>query len=158
MLVVDDNAINRQYLQGVLSSWGMKPAVAASAAAALAALEASRLRAEPFRLVLLDAHMPDGDGFSVVERMRDDPSCADVTIILLASDLGGGDLRRCRELGIARHLVKPITPSELFNAVVEAVGAGSSPAPAAPSEASRDPHPAGRSGCWWPRTIASTSW
>jgi CheY-like chemotaxis protein len=113
----------------------MNPAVAAGAAAAWTALEASRLRAEPFRLLLLDAHMPDGDGFSVVERMRDDPSCADVTIILLASDLGGGDLRRCRELGISRHLVKPITPSELFNAVVEAVGGGSSPAPAAAGEA-----------------------
>jgi CheY-like chemotaxis protein len=134
VLVVDDNAINRQYLQGVLTSWGMKPAVVGSAATALAALEASRLRAEPFRLVLLDARMPDEDGFSVAERMRDDPSCADVSIILLASDLGAGDLRRCRELGISRHLVKPITPSELFNAVVEAVGAGSSPATAAPTE------------------------
>jgi len=134
VLVVDDNAINRQYLQGMLTSWGMKSAVAGSAATALAALEASRLRAEPCRLVLLDARMPDGDGFSVVERMRDDPSCADVSIILLASDLGGGDLRRCRELGISRHLVKPITPSELFDAVVEAVGAGSPSAPAAVTE------------------------
>jgi CheY-like chemotaxis protein/anti-sigma regulatory factor (Ser/Thr protein kinase) len=122
VLVVDDNDTNRRFLRGLLTSWGMQPSVSDGAMTALAALRSARLTGEPFGLVLLDGHMPGVDGFALVELMRDDPTFADLTIMLLTSDLGSGDLKRCRDLGIARHLVKPILPSELLDAVLRTLG------------------------------------
>jgi CheY-like chemotaxis protein/HPt (histidine-containing phosphotransfer) domain-containing protein len=56
--------------------------------------------------------------------------------MLLTSDVMSGDLARCRTLGVARHLVKPFTPSELLNAVLLALG--QSIEPAAPSAPARE--------------------
>jgi len=90
--------------------------------AALAALEQARAAGRTFHLVLLDARMPDLDGFAVAERIRQEPALAGVTVMLLTSDVMSGDLARCRTLGVARHLVKPFTPSELLDAVLLALG------------------------------------
>src|SRR4030095_2683100 len=72
--------------------------------------------------------MPDLDGFAVAERIRHEPVLAGVTVMLLTSDVMSGDLARCRALGVARHLVKPFTPSELLNAVLLALGPSMEPA------------------------------
>jgi len=66
--------------------------------------------------------MPDLDGFAVAERIRQELGLAGVTVMLLTSDVMSGDLARCHQLGVARHLVKPLTPSELLNAVLLALG------------------------------------
>jgi len=80
--------------------------------------------------------MPDLDGFAVAERIRQEPALAGVTVMLLTSDVMSGDLARCRALGVARHLVKPFTPSELLDAVLLALG--QSIETAAPSSPARD--------------------
>jgi CheY-like chemotaxis protein/HPt (histidine-containing phosphotransfer) domain-containing protein len=95
---------------------------------ALAVLERARAAGRTFHLVLLDARMPDLDGFAVAERIRQEPALAGVTVMLLTSDVMSGDLARCRALGVARHLVKPFTPSELLNAVLLALGQSIEPA------------------------------
>jgi CheY-like chemotaxis protein len=122
VLVVDDHETNRRFVQVTLAGWGMKPALATGAESAVAALRGAAAAGRPSRLVLLDAHMPGGDGLSVVERLRGDPALDPGSIILLTSDLRAGDLQRCRALGIVRHLVKPITPSELLAALVQTLG------------------------------------
>jgi PAS domain S-box-containing protein len=122
ILACDDNATNRRLLEAVLGSWGVAATVVADGASALAALERARAAGTPFRLILLDARMPDLDGFAVAERIRRDPTLADVTVMLLTSDVLSGDLARCRDLGIARHLVKPIAPSDLLVALLRALG------------------------------------
>ena len=64
VLIVDDNEVNRRILVDLLTRWQMRPPAVESGAAALAALaDASRQR-HPFALVLLDANMPDMDGFA----------------------------------------------------------------------------------------------
>ena len=71
MLVVDDNAVNRRILSEQLTRWQMKPTAVAGGAEALDALLDARSRpANPFVLVLLDANMPDLDGFGVAEADR----------------------------------------------------------------------------------------
>jgi PAS domain S-box-containing protein len=120
VLVVDDHATNRRLLAAFLNGWGARPTVVESGEAALATLagpEGAR-----FRLVLLDGAMPDMDGFAVVERMRALPGLGPLTIMLLTSDAQGMQLSRCRELGVARHLLKPISPSELLGAILLALG------------------------------------
>ena len=118
VLVVDDNRTNRRILEEVLGRWGMRPVLAASGEEALARLaEASEAR-EPYGLVLTDVNMPEMDGFTLVERIRQRPELAAATIVMLTSAGQRGDAPRCRELGVAAYLTKPIRQSELREAVV----------------------------------------
>src|SRR5262249_15061124 len=114
---------------------GVAPTIVEDGRAALSALEQARAAGRNFRLVLLDARMPDLDGFAVAERIRQEPALAGVTVMLLTSDVMSGDLARCRTLGVARHLVKPFTPSELLNAVLLALGQSHETAAPAPPAA-----------------------
>jgi PAS domain S-box-containing protein len=120
VLVVDDHATNRRLLAAFLNGWGARPTVVESGEAALAALAGPD--GARFELVLLDGAMPDMDGFEVAERMRALPGLGPLTIMLLTSDVHGMQLSRCRELGVACHLLKPIGPAELLDAVLHALG------------------------------------
>jgi signal transduction histidine kinase/CheY-like chemotaxis protein len=131
VLVADDHDTNRRFLHGLLAAWGLIPTAVPSAATALTALRDAAGTGRPFHLLLLDAHMPDGTGFSVVERVREDPGLAGRTIMLLSSDLGSRDPQRCRDLGIVQHLVKPVTPSELLEAILNTFDAPAVPEPTA---------------------------
>ncbi len=142
VLAADDNATNRRLLEAMLTSWGVAATIVEDGRSALAALEGARAAGRTFHLVLLDARMPDLDGFAVAERIRQEPALAGVTVMLLTSDVMSGDLARCRTLGVARHLVKPFTPSELLNAVLLALG--QSIETAAPSSAAERDIPAKR--------------
>jgi len=121
VLVVDDNATNRLILMEMLSNWRMKPTVVESAPAALLCLDQASQAGRPFALVLLDAHMPDMDGFDLAERIHSRPELAGATVMMLTSGGQMGDVARCKELGIAAYLMKPITQSDLFDSVVTAL-------------------------------------
>jgi signal transduction histidine kinase/CheY-like chemotaxis protein len=116
-LVVDDNATNRRLLQEMLTGWGLRPAVVDGGAAALHALFQARQAGQPFALVLLDNQMPEMDGFSVAERIQQQPELAGITIMMLTSASRGGDVIRCRALGVTAYLIKPIRQSELLEAI-----------------------------------------
>jgi CheY-like chemotaxis protein/anti-sigma regulatory factor (Ser/Thr protein kinase) len=122
VLVVDDNATNRQILDEVLKSWGMLPACVSGAAAAVAALRDAKRAGAPFRLVLTDAHMPDVSGFTLAQQIRDDAELGGVVIMMLTSADQQGDVARCEQLGIAAYLMKPVKQSELFDAIMLALG------------------------------------
>ncbi|MGC8834723.1 MAG: CHASE4 domain-containing protein, partial [Armatimonadota bacterium] len=121
-LVVDDNATNRTILKEMLTNWHMRPTVVSSGAEAIAAMEQASDAGIPFPLVLLDANMEDMDGFAVAEQISKNPKLAGSTIILLTSDGNRGDAARCRELGIAAYLTKPISQSDLLDAIVMSLG------------------------------------
>jgi CheY-like chemotaxis protein/HPt (histidine-containing phosphotransfer) domain-containing protein len=122
VLVVDDNASNRRILEEVLGNWQMRPTAVDGGRRALEVLEEAAGRGEPYPLVLLDAHMPDLDGFALVEEIRRRPQLARAAILMLSSADPQGDAVRCRELGVARYLVKPIKQSALRGAILEALG------------------------------------
>jgi signal transduction histidine kinase/DNA-binding response OmpR family regulator len=121
-LVIDDNATNRRILQEALRGWGMLPAVADGAASGLAELRRAAAAGRPHPLVLVDAQMPEVDGFTLVEQVRREPDLAAPTIMMLTSLGHQADAARCRELGLAAYLVKPIKLSELLRAVLNALG------------------------------------
>jgi signal transduction histidine kinase/CheY-like chemotaxis protein/HPt (histidine-containing phosphotransfer) domain-containing protein len=120
-LVVDDNATNRQILEEMLSRWEMRPTMAGGGAAALALLDRATAAGTSFPLVLLDAHMPDVDGFAVAERIKAHPTCTRAAVLMLTSNWRPGDLDRCRAVGIAAHLLKPVAQGELLEAIVRAL-------------------------------------
>jgi PAS domain S-box-containing protein len=128
-LVVDDNATNRRLLFEALSSWRMRPTLADGGVAALHELRRAVRLGEPFPLALVDAQMPGMDGFSLVQSIRNDPELAVATIMMLSSRDLAGDAARCRALGIAAYLCKPIRPSELRDAILEVLGQTAHAAP-----------------------------
>ena len=91
-------------------------------AEALAALRAARESGTPFRLVLTDVQMPDADGFTLAEAIKNDPATAGTAVVMLTSGGRPGDAARCRELGVAAYLTKPIKRSELRSAILLALG------------------------------------
>ena len=128
VLVVDDNATNRTILREMLIGWGMDPAEASGGRAALAALRKRRASGRPFRLVLADANMPGLDGFALVKRLGAATGPAPAVIMLTSADRRG-DLPRARALGISAYLVKPVRPSDLFDAIIRIFGAAEADAP-----------------------------
>jgi signal transduction histidine kinase/CheY-like chemotaxis protein len=122
VLIVDDNATNRRILHDVLGAWRMKPAFAECARTALDSMERALASGQPYPLVIVDAHMPEIDGFALIEQIRRRPSLAGATVMMLNSSGQRGDAARCRELGVAAYLTKPIGRSDLFNAIVEVLG------------------------------------
>src|SRR5262245_32275343 len=86
VLVVDDNATNRRILHDILIHWGMRPTVVESGEAALDTLERTESTGQQCPLVLLDAQMPDLDGFAVADRIQKNPRLKEVIILMLSSD------------------------------------------------------------------------
>jgi signal transduction histidine kinase/CheY-like chemotaxis protein len=114
VLVVDDNEVNRRIFHEQLTRWHMKPTTVDGGTAALEAIVAATEAGHPFSLVLLDAHMPDLDGFGVAAWMAARSELQGATIMMLTSSGEYGDAGRCRELGISAYLTKPVRQADLL--------------------------------------------
>ena len=123
VLVVDDNSTNRRILEGMLSGWEMHTTLVSGGRAALAKLSEAYAAGQPFGLILTDMHMPDMDGFALVEEIRKRPELSTATIMMLTSAGHRGDAARCQELGVSAYLLKPIRQSELREAIARVLGA-----------------------------------
>lgn len=118
VLVVDDNATNRAILQEQLSQWQMEVAAADGSAAAFELLSQAAADGRAFELAVVDSHMPEIDGFGLVEMIRRDPALETLRVIMLTSGPQFGDVERCREAGIDGYLLKPPSPSDLRNRII----------------------------------------
>jgi PAS domain S-box-containing protein len=123
VLIVDDNATNRRILHDTLVNWNMEPHDVAGGAEALVAMREAARAGTPFALVLLDAMMPEMDGFTVAEALRGSRAFDAVTIMMLSSADHSADVARCRSIGIQSYLTKPVTSSVLFDAIASAISA-----------------------------------
>jgi PAS domain S-box-containing protein len=125
VLVVDDNATNRQILEMMLRHLKAIPTTADGAMAGLAVMEQAKKAGKTFRVALIDSLMPDMDGFALAERIKHDPELAGTIIMMLTSSGLRGDVARCRKLGIAAYLIKPVRQSELVDAILSLLGQAS---------------------------------
>jgi PAS domain S-box-containing protein len=138
VLVVDDNATNRRIQLQMFRNWRMRADAAESAPAALSALREAQRRGHPYALVVTDANMPDVDGFTLARQIQSDVDLNGAVIMMLTSGDRPDDISRCRQLGIAAYLMKPVKQSELFDviiaalapAAIEASAEAAAPAPA----------------------------
>ena len=112
MLIVDDNQTNRRILREMLAAEGIKVDEASTAADGLAAL-----RRVPYDIAILDVQMPDMDGFQLATAVRAEKKIARTNLLMLTSAGQRGDGERCRELGIRGYLTKPISRSDLLEAL-----------------------------------------
>ena len=117
VLVVDDNATNRQILEEWLRGWHTEPTAVADGLKAVGALWSAVSAGRPFALVLLDARMPGTDGLAVAESILQDPVLSTGRIIMLTSEDRHGDIARYRALGIAACVMKPVPQVELLETI-----------------------------------------
>jgi len=113
VLVVDDNATNREILFHQLLSWKLQPDRAASGVEALELIRLAAAGGKPYSLALLDVQMPEMDGFMLARAIKTDPTIAKTPLIVLTSlgqSLTTADLN---DIGIEAYLVKPVRQSRL---------------------------------------------
>ncbi len=122
VLVVDNSDVNREIFAEMLSNWGMNPTCANGGASAIKILETAKRTGQAFPVVLLDAVMPNVDGFQVLQRIQSSPGLAGAVIMLLSSNRLIPDKERCRELGVKQSITKPVGQSELLDAILLALG------------------------------------
>ena len=120
-LIVDDNAVNCRILEEMLRNWGMQPTAVHSAAAALGQMRSAAAAGRAFPLVLLDAMMPEMDGFALAQQIRREPHLAQATVLMLTSAMRSGEGTRATDLGVHSVLTKPVMQSELRAAILQAL-------------------------------------
>ncbi|MBW2175228.1 MAG: response regulator, partial [Deltaproteobacteria bacterium] len=104
------------------SSRGLESAEAADEKEAFAMMEKAYEAGKPYRVLLLDSQRSGMDGFEVAKRVKERPYGANLQMILLGSSGRNGDAAQCAKFGISECLVKPVKQSELFNAIMMALG------------------------------------
>jgi signal transduction histidine kinase/CheY-like chemotaxis protein len=125
-LIVDDNAVTRGILAGMVESVGARPILASGAAEARRELEAAASSHSPFKLVLIDGQMPEVDGFALAAEIQGRSEFAGAAIVMLTSAIQPSHGARCQELGIAARVSKPVSQSQLLEAIRLALN-GASP-------------------------------
>jgi PAS domain S-box-containing protein len=113
VLIVDDNSTNRRILEMNLRRWGMLPKSAVSGAEAIDELLAALAAGKQYDLIISDVLMPEMDGFSFVERVRQEPMLSTAKIMMLTSAGKRGDAARCEALGVSAYATKPARQREL---------------------------------------------
>jgi PAS domain S-box-containing protein len=127
VLIVDDNATNREILRVQLGSWGMRPTEVGDGPAALEELDRGSESKDPYRLAILDMQMPEMDGASLGRAIRAEARLHELRLVLMPSLIGHGDAKRVAEVGFAACLTKPVRQSELL-ATLSTVLSGAVPA------------------------------
>ncbi|RFO98396.1 hypothetical protein DIC66_00390 [Rhodoferax lacus] len=121
MLVVDDLEVHRDVIARGLKAVGVVVHTAASGALALEWLERESLTGQPCDLIVLDALMPEMDGFELAQRIAALPNCAGIPRVMLSSTGVRSDAERAREVGIAAYVSKPVANGELHRVLARSL-------------------------------------
>lgn len=117
VLVVDDNATNRQILQDQLSAWGVAATQAANATEALHHLR-RQVAAAPYHIAILDMQIPDIDGEALAAHIASDPDLHPTKLVMMTSLSQRSTSARTMQLGISACLMKPVKRSRLFDCLL----------------------------------------
>ena len=122
VLVVDDNTTSRDILQDMLESFTFNVTVAASGPDGITELEAAD-KDKPFELVVMDWQMPHMDGIEACKRIKCHKDLSKIPAIIMVTAYGREEVvQQAEELGLDGFLLKPVSPSMLFDAIMQAFG------------------------------------
>jgi len=122
ILLVGSNDSSGRVLCEILSRWGMQPKAASCGREALECLKRVREAGKTFPVIIVDAHMQNGEGFAFAERITSDPEFVNSAIVMLTAAGLKGDAAHSREIGVAAYLSKPIGESELLDSLLRVLG------------------------------------
>ena len=122
MLIVDDNATNREVLGLMLASWGVRHEEASSGEAALDLLQKAVDGDDPFCLAILDMQMPGMDGEGLGRAIRAIPSLNEVLLVMMSSVGQRGDAERLKSAGFSGYLNKPVKQADLHDCLATVLG------------------------------------
>ncbi len=122
VLIVDDNATNRQILRHLVLPWKMREGSAASGREALKTLRAAAAAGQPYDLALLDMQMPEMDGLALARAIRLYPAIASIRLVILTSLSQRPSADELRAADIDAYLTKPVKQRRLFDCLVTVMG------------------------------------
>lgn len=125
ILVVDNNATNREVICGCLKSWGCLYQEASNAQEALEQMCHAVKTGTPFHLAIIGFMMLGMDGEALGREIKSDPALKKTLLIMLSSQGQRGDAARVKDIGFAAYLTKPIKSSQLFNCLQLVFGSAS---------------------------------
>ena len=117
VLVVDDNPINQKILLQKLAQLAMQAQAVSGGAEALEVLQVHLEAATPFALAIIDIQMPDMDGFTLIEKIRQHPGLTQLPVIILTSAGLPEDKERSKRLGVHAYLLKPCRQKDLLKGI-----------------------------------------
>jgi CheY-like chemotaxis protein/HPt (histidine-containing phosphotransfer) domain-containing protein len=122
VLVVDDNFTSREIFEDMLESFSFDVTLAASGKEGLVELE-NAPGEEPIKLVIMDWKMPGMDGIETSRRIKQHPGLKHIPAIIMVTAYGREDvMRKAEQLGLEGFLLKPVSPSILFDSIMLAFG------------------------------------
>ncbi|MDH5308217.1 MAG: response regulator, partial [Myxococcales bacterium] len=124
VLIVDDNATNREILRDEMAAWSMSAICAADGPQALEQLRTAHERGESFDVALLDQHMPGMHGSALAKRIRQSAPSAALPLVLLSSLQTQKEPEERARDGIAAHLLKPVRQVELRSCLLRLIQGG----------------------------------
>ena len=122
VLVVDDNATNRDIVLHHLAAGGVNGAEAGNGLEALELLRREHAAGRAFDIAVVDMKMPLMDGIALAQAVRGDPALAATPLVLLTSLHSPAEVSRARAAGIQAYLSKPVRRQELFRALAQSLG------------------------------------
>ena len=121
-LVVDDNSTSREILQGMLEAFSFEVTLAASGEEALAEV-AKSISGRGYDLVVMDWKMSGIDGIETARRIKNLPGLGRMPRIILVTAYGREEImRQAEKMGLDGFLIKPVSPSVMFDTVMQAFG------------------------------------
>jgi CheY-like chemotaxis protein len=121
VLVVDDNATNREILHHMFSTWGMQQQHASKGAEALSMLKRQTAMGNRFDIVIIDLKMPDMDGAALARAIKSDPKLAATRLVVMTALDRQDDAESLRAFGLDAYLTKPVKQSPLFDCLVNVI-------------------------------------
>ncbi|MGD8755495.1 MAG: PAS domain S-box protein [Desulfobacterales bacterium] len=122
VLVVDDNVTSREILKDMLESFTFEVIVAASGPEGITEIENAD-KDNPFELVIMDWKMPEMDGIEAARQIKNHPGLTKTPAIILVTAYGREEImQQADRVGLDGFLIKPVSPSVLFDATMQAFG------------------------------------
>ena len=121
ILVVDDLELNRLLLEENIKKWNGKVSHANNAAEALSCLAESKATGVPFAATIIDYHMPEENGLTLVKKIKESKDFSNLPVIILSSDDGRESTAAFNSLGIGEVLTKPARATSINLALARAI-------------------------------------
>lgn len=124
IIIVDGNPTSRKMIASLLAGWGAQTQMAETGEQGLLKIQAASQSQKPFDVVLLDAKLPDQDGFAVARKIKEKFEPVPHRVLMLPTINTTAQIENAREHGVNAYLFKPVNPKDLLEMISETVENG----------------------------------